>query len=298
VESGDEISIHYDPMIAKLTVWDTTRPLAIARLRQMLARTAVFGLTTNLDLLYGIAGDPDFASGEYDTGFIENRLDTLLAGGETTPAILAAAASGSIDALTAAVPVSEDAHSPWRRRDGWHANTNSGFRIILRDASSKDHTLAVRGEARRFSMHMADRTCSVTTRPDNNSGALSLELDDERRTLYLLRYNRHFQIADQAQRIALDWIDPLARSAAAGADEARPVSPMPGRIVAIHVAEGDTVEPGQPLLVLEGMKMEYTLKAAVAGTVAKLLHRKDDSVEAETPLVEISPLEAKEEGNS
>ncbi|MGB5586899.1 MAG: acetyl-CoA carboxylase biotin carboxyl carrier protein subunit, partial [Gammaproteobacteria bacterium] len=84
---------------------------------------------------------------------------------------------------------------------------------------------------------------------------------------------------------------PLYQSAGGDSiDDAHPGAPMPGRIVAVHVKEGDSVEPGQALLVMEGMKMEYTLSAQMAGTVSRVLFAVGDSVEAETPLVDIDPV--------
>ena len=71
-----------------------------------------------------------------------------------------------------------------------------------------------------------------------------------------------------------------------------PGSPMPGRIVAIRVKAGDTIEEGQPLIVLEGMKMEFTVSARTSGTVQRVLYDEGDMVEAEVPLVDIEPLEA------
>ena len=68
-----------------------------------------------------------------------------------------------------------------------------------------------------------------------------------------------------------------------------PLSPMPGRVVAVHVKTGDRVEPGQSLMVLEGMKMEYTVKAAVAGTLEKVMATEGSMVDAEAPLAHIKP---------
>src|SRR5579859_4844665 len=93
VRSGDDISLFYDPMIAKVTVRGKDRNEAIAHLRSALAETAVFGLTTNLPLLRGIAAHPSFAKGQVDTGFIERELKTLLTRPPLTPAAVGAAAA-------------------------------------------------------------------------------------------------------------------------------------------------------------------------------------------------------------
>jgi 3-methylcrotonyl-CoA carboxylase alpha subunit len=83
---------------------------------------------------------------------------------------------------------------------------------------------------------------------------------------------------------------PYAPKSTRVADEAtHPLSPMPGRVVAVHVKAGDKVVPGQSLMVLEGMKMEYTVKAAVAGVIEKVLHAEGDMVDADAPLAHIKP---------
>ena len=77
VVEGDEVSVHYDPMIAKLIVWDETRDAALRRLRGALAETQVVGVTTNAGFLLAVAGHPAFAAGEVDTGFIERHMAEL-----------------------------------------------------------------------------------------------------------------------------------------------------------------------------------------------------------------------------
>lgn len=279
VADGDDISIHYDPMIAKLSVWDRDRAAAIRRLREALSRTAVFGLTTNLDLLQGIADHPQFAASAFDTGFIESELDTLLATEPPSPAALAAASAWVLDQLTAA----SEQGDPWTARDGWRLNGQSGFAMTF-----GEETVRVAGTPDCFTMTHGDERRQVRARREAD-GAWTVALDDRVERTWILGHDRTLHVAVGGERQVLAWVDPLAAGAGTAADEARPVSPMPGRVVALNVAEGDEVAQGQALLILEGMKMEYTLKANVAGVVAKLLCAAGDMVEAEAPLVEITP---------
>ena len=103
----------------------------------------------------------------------------------------------------------------------------------------------------------------------------------------MLRLDDAIQVSTGGQSWQLTRIHPFAASAAGSSDEAHPGAPMPGRIVAVHVKEGDRVEQGQPLLVMEGMKMEVTVKAGVAGIIEKVIYIVGDMVEAEAPLVDI-----------
>jgi 3-methylcrotonyl-CoA carboxylase alpha subunit len=288
VGDGDDISIYYDPMIAKISVFGEDRASAIGHLQTALDYTEVFGLTTNLDLLQGIAAHPGFAAGNFDTGFIEAELDTLMRKTAPSPTALAAAAVWALGAL-ATKPAGADRHSPWHRRGGWQLNGGPGMTLSF---EGEDETaVRVAGTAERFKMGTGDAVHAVTThRHDDRTW--SVAVDDRVTRAIVLGHDRSLRIAVGGERHAFAWIDPLAAGAASGNEDTRPVSPMPGRVVAVHVSEGEAVENGQTLLVLEGMKMEYTLKAATAGKIAKLLCARGDMVEAEAPLVEIDAVTA------
>ncbi|HET8552175.1 MAG TPA: acetyl/propionyl/methylcrotonyl-CoA carboxylase subunit alpha [Gammaproteobacteria bacterium] len=284
VGDGDEISIHYDPMIAKLSVRDHDRMMAIKRLQEALSRTAVFGLVTNLDLLQGIAAHPDFAAGAFDTGFIESELEALLHTPSPSPVALAAASAWVLHRL-AVRDAAADPHSPWAQHDGWQLNGGPGMKLVF--SGAENMTVRVSGTSSGFGLQVGDQHYAAAAKREDD-GTWSITLDDRVERAWLLGHHRTVHISIGDERHAWAWVDPLAAGAAAANEDTRPISPMPGRVVAVNVTEGDAVEPGQALLVLEGMKMEYTLKAATAGTIAKLLCAEGDMVEAEAPLVEIA----------
>jgi 3-methylcrotonyl-CoA carboxylase alpha subunit len=284
VGDGDTIGIHYDPMIAKLSVWDRDRAAAIERLRQVLNRTAVFGLITNLRLLQGIARHPQFTTGEFDTGFIERELDALRATTPPSPATLAAASAWVLAQLEQTAAQAGDPGSPWARRDGWRLNETAGVKLTLRGA--EPIALQLAGRPEQFEMRAAGEAWTV--RADREAQEIwSITVNGRAAQAWILGRGRDIRVVVGDERQNLIWVDPLAGSAAGADLDTRPVSPMPGRVVALKVAEGDAVEQGQALLVLEGMKMEYTLRAGAAGTIARLLCAAGDMVEAEAPLVEI-----------
>ena len=142
VRAGDEISVHYDPLIAKLIVWDTDRAAAVRRLRSALEETGVVGLTTNLPFLSIIAAHPAFLAGELDTGFIERHLADLLPAPTPAPEqVLALAALGVLleraARARAETAASADPFSPWGRTDGWRLNDEAHDSLTFQDAGGE-----------------------------------------------------------------------------------------------------------------------------------------------------------------
>ncbi|HET9680213.1 MAG TPA: acetyl/propionyl/methylcrotonyl-CoA carboxylase subunit alpha [Gammaproteobacteria bacterium] len=282
VESGDEISIHYDPMIAKLIVWDDNRPAAIKTLQSALAQTAVFGVTTNLPLLRRIANNNVFASGDIDTRYIDTHLADLL---ETE-----AAPAHVLDAVALDYLLDETEFSGWERADGFQLNGFGGRRIVLRDAADNETTRFVGFNGDNVFVHQNNQQREAQIEQLSETQT-AITCDGCKRQYHVLRLDDRIQISYGENTWLLTRLHPFAAQDSAGANDTHPGSPMPGRIVKTHVKAGDTVDVGTPLLVLEGMKMEYTLKAAVAGTVDKVLYNEGDMVDAETPLVDIKPKE-------
>ncbi|MGH8278540.1 MAG: acetyl/propionyl/methylcrotonyl-CoA carboxylase subunit alpha, partial [Gammaproteobacteria bacterium] len=268
VRSGDSIGVFYDPLIAKISVRGADRAETIRHMQVALAHTAVFGMITNLPLLRGIVRHPLFAQGTYDTGFIPRELAALL----ERPAPTASAVGAAIGCRFASQAA--DARDPWRG-DGWRADGTRGTRLVLRAQTGGENqalrVLSADAAHAEFEWQSGTHTWRA------GAGDAGVQRDGD-----------EYQVANGGVAYRFVLTSAFAPRAAAVADTAtRPGSPMPGRVVAVHVKEGDAVEVGQALLVLEGMKMEFTVKAAVAGHVAKLFCKAGDTVEAEVPLVNI-----------
>jgi 3-methylcrotonyl-CoA carboxylase alpha subunit len=280
VRSGDEISIFYDPMIAKLSVRGKDRAEAIGRLQYALARTAVFGMVTNLPLLRGIDRHPDFAAGRYDTDFIERELKTLL----TRPTITATALAAAVaDELTAG---DNESYGPWQA-DGWRLTSPGGRHLQVRGPDGLEHTVHIKGNADGFNFVMQESLHEVWD-IQTHADECRFTIDGTPQHATVFRHGDEFQIALNDAVFNFKLSSPFAPKAMGVTDTAtHPVSPMPGRVVAVHVKPGDNIQRGQSLLVLEGMKMEYTVKAIVAGTIERVLYKEGDMVEAEAPLVDI-----------
>ncbi|HEX7965537.1 MAG TPA: acetyl/propionyl/methylcrotonyl-CoA carboxylase subunit alpha [Gammaproteobacteria bacterium] len=264
VRSGDDISPFYDPMIAKVIVKGADRADAIGRLNAALAETAVFGLTNNLPLLRGIARHPEFAKGSVDTGFIERELKTLLTRPKLTPAVLSAVISDLL--------LPDLDNMAWSN-DGWRLGGSPGVRFLAREQDGTEHALRVFVDGDELTLEM-DGKCHALIPP----GAILMHSGDV------------WQAEVDGVSYNFMLTGAHAPKSARVADAAtHPLSPMPGRVVAVHVKAGDRVEPGQALMVLEGMKMEYTVKAAVAGVIEKVLYETGAMVDAEAVLAHIKP---------
>jgi 3-methylcrotonyl-CoA carboxylase alpha subunit len=272
VRQGDEVSIHYDPMIAKLIVWDRDRTSAIRRMRTALADFQIAGVTTNTGFLANVVAHPAFAAGEIDTGFIERNRDGLFP--EAAPAsdrTLALAAlelmlTRSADAESRA-RTSLDPYSPWHQAAGWRLNSDNYHQLHFMDGET---VVAVTAHYRPNGYQLDLPGGSMTVRGEHDStGALLADLDGRRITATVIRNGAALTILDQGKSHQLT-IHSL--HAVGGQDEAaagRLTAPMPGKIVALVAVAGVRIERGTPLLIMEAMKMEHTICAPCDGTVAE-----------------------------
>ena len=296
VRAGDAITPHYDPMIAKLIIWGEDRPAALRRLLAALGEYEVVGVRTNLGLLRAIAGHPAFAAGELDTGFIARHAAALLpaavaadAGPAPEPAVWAAAALAVLRdqraAITAAARASGDPFSPWAETDAWRLNGDGYQDLHLRHGST---TLTLRCHPQpdgSFRLDLPGGPVRAALEEDAEGG-LRLVLDGVARRLSVARRDAAltvFLAGQGAQTVLVE--DPLAppRSDTAGSE--RVTAPIPGRITRVLVRPGDRVQKNAPLVVIEAMKMELTLRAPAAGVVATIAHGVDEMVEEGTELV-------------
>jgi 3-methylcrotonyl-CoA carboxylase alpha subunit len=273
VREGDVVSIHYDPMIAKLVVWDRDRDAALRRLQAALRATQVVGVTTNLDFLATVAAHPRYLAGDVDTGFIDRHRDDLVApDAPVTDAVLALA---SLDVLlrrrAEAVRAAEaggDPHSPWHHTSGWRLNEDNHQPLLFR-VDGAEHEVTVHYRDDHFVIDTPERSI-VASGTIDAAGDLVATLDGTRLTLTVVRDDADLTLFYRGQRHHLQLHDPATAAADEEVAGGGLTAPMPGKIVAVHVAAGDHVDRGAPLLVLEAMKMEHTIVAPSAGTVAEV----------------------------
>ncbi|MBE3009722.1 ATP-grasp domain-containing protein [Microbispora sp. NEAU-D428] len=290
VVSGTEIGVHYDPMLAKVVSYGRDRAEAARRLADALARARIHGLTTNRDLLVGVLRHPDFLSGALDTGFLDRHPAAApLAGPEAVRlSALAAALAGAAANRAAA------------RRHGVLGGLPSGWRNVpsqpQRTAFGTDDggRLEVAYRLTRDGLRAEgfEDVTLVTAEP----GRVVLETAGLRRTFEVAAYPGMGPGTDPGMvhvdsplgPVRLIPVERLPEPEARVTPGALP-APMPGTVLRVEVKPGDVVEAGQPVVVLEAMKMEHLIVSPASGTVAALHVTPGAQVEAGVPLAVIEP---------
>jgi 3-methylcrotonyl-CoA carboxylase alpha subunit len=290
VEQGDEVSHHYDPMLAKLIVHGLDRAECVSRLRHALAHTAIAGVTTNLPLLRAIAAHPVFAAGEIDTGFLDRQLEEVLWHVPPPPLPVLSVAAWRIARDLPRPADAADPWSPWAAGDGWRPAGAGGIPVRLLDAAGRRHELRLEFRADAVRVHSGTHHLDARLE-DLGEGRLALDCQGVSGEALVTADEGRIYVGFRDH----GWdfvVEPLYADEAGQREvDTRPVAPMPGTIVALKVAEGDRVAAGQALLIMEGMKMEVTLSAPVAGVVERVLCATGDTVEADAVLVDIRPDE-------
>ncbi|MBA0100660.1 acetyl/propionyl/methylcrotonyl-CoA carboxylase subunit alpha [Stenotrophomonas indicatrix] len=276
VEEGDSITPYYDPMIAKLIVWDVDRDAALRRMSQALADCQVVGVTTNAGFLRRLVQTDSFANAKLDTALIEREQAALAVTGDGEQALWELAAIAAVASTPAAAADARDPHSPWQAQDGWRLGVPAARLVPLQQAE-RAHTLKVWTTADGWRVQCGDAAPKqVVGHADGQT--LSVQMDERRWRLQLQRDGDQLYLfaSDGQHRFTLH--DPVGESEQASADAGSLLAPMPGRIVATLVAAGTQVKRGTPLVVLEAMKMEHTLQASADGTVKGYRAKAGDQV--------------------
>jgi len=287
VGSGDEIGTFYDAMIAKVIVWAPSRDQALRQLAGALARAEIHGLRTNRDLLVNLLRDPVVVGATMDTTWLDSHNTADLA-------LLAAAPGGELtvplSGFAAAIALVERA----RLTAKVQSRIPAGFRNVV---SQPQETVFLLGEeelpvhwygGRTFTSADLDDVTVVAAGPDQ----VVLETAGVRRT-FVVRVagdpgNEAVDVESPLGHVALKrkprFVDPATQVAAGSL-----LAPMPGSVIVIHAHVGDVVAEGQPILVMEAMKMQHTIAAPYSGTVTELAATTGQQVEAGTVLAVVTP---------
>ena len=293
VRQGDTVTPFYDPMIAKVIVHDRDRTSALRRMAALMGETEVVGVTTNAGLLKALCSHPAFVGGEVDTGFIERHRATLFA--TLAPADDRAFAIATLARLVEwqdRAPTPGDPHSPWNEQNGFRLLDEGHDEVRGKDGERDVTVIArrLRGGGLRLELPGGAQEARVRRTDDDK---LAIGLGDDTFVATVVRRvaidgGADYTLFADGRSRRLRLVDPLDLSMyeAAGAAEATVRAPLPGKIIDLRVKAGDTVSKGQPLLMLEAMKMEHTLTAPADGTIKSVRYAVGEQVNEGAELVE------------
>ncbi len=277
VRSGDRVTQYYDSLLAKLIVWGRDRADALLLLRAALSACELVGVATNLDLLRALAAHPLFMAAELDTGFIEREAKGLTAethlAQKLEPVVLAAGAAVWLADLRRweqdKAAECGDPWSPWSMSDAWRIDGvgchDLEFMCDARKMHMKIHPIAEGS----FRLDAQGGVVSVTAREDRDR--LHLCVDGFAREVGILRRGEELAVIVEGRNHSFVVIDPLKPPATAADPEQQLRTPLPARVTRVLVTEGEKVKKGEPLVILEVMKMEVAMTAPRDGQIESIL---------------------------
>ena len=283
VYDGGEVSMFYDPMIAKLITWGQTRDEAADLQIAALDRFEIEGLGHNIDFVSAIMQHPRFRSGELTTGFIAEEYPDGFQGAASSPELVK-----SLAAIAGFVATAEADRA--RHVDGQLGDTlppPSRWQVKIADAV---HDIEmIDGE-----MHVDGASFELSMEYDPGDRIIEAEVDGDELAVKITKTRNGFNLSTRgAKHVARVLPGHIAHLAAHMIEKIPPdlskflICPMPGLLTTLHVGEGDIVEAGQPLAVVEAMKMDNILRAEKTGTVKLVNAKAGDSLAVDAVILEM-----------
>ncbi len=289
VVEGDEVSVFYDPMIAKLIVWDDDRDRAIARMVQALEEYRISGLKTNLRFLRNLAGSAPFKALDLDTGFIEKHEQLLFpASNLDTQYCLVMAACFFSEKTKQQTQNPDDPYSPFGLQNSWRVNSEYARPLTLIH-NDVDYALSILEQNGQYQVQVGDASYQVAAQLHDdklnvviNGHRLGVHLYNDGDALTLFHAGEQFACEQHRETFGMDD----------HAGDNSLTAPMNGAVVAVLVEAGQLVKAGETLVIMEAMKMEHSLKAPHDGTVAEIYFAEGDLVADGAELISLSVEEA------
>jgi 3-methylcrotonyl-CoA carboxylase alpha subunit len=286
VREGDAISPFYDSMVAKLIVHADTREQALAKLDAALAETRIVGLATNVQFLRHVVASASFAQARLDTALIPREASVLFNQDRVgTPTAVAAAVAQTLLAERALEGV-----DPFSRRDGFRSHGLTTRRFDFDVAGERLQATLIYGRDG-LTLALGDVQGPLVfeaLQPDVQGGRFDLQFAGRRDTVQTWTTGETVHVFCARGATSLVEIDLLAHAGEGEGEGGRLTAPMPGKVVSFAVKAGDAVKKGQPLAVMEAMKMEHTIAAPADGTVTELLYAPGDQVAEGAELLKLA----------
>jgi 3-methylcrotonyl-CoA carboxylase alpha subunit len=292
---GDRVSQYYDPMLAKVIARAETREAALARLRGALSTLEIAGPATNAPFLARLLSEKAVLTNAVDTGYIERERAGLGEGPGLLSALHLAAACAAVLHAEAESTRRDaaDPHSPWAEAGAWTLSASRKRRLQFRDKAGAVHT-AVLTQSRDGLVLDAEGTSQVFkfAPARGEKYRFAVTLGEASRAMTALFADHSITVFDGPEAIKLMLMQPFEAEAIGAEPEAGPVAPMPGTILSLLAKPGETLDAGAPMLIMEAMKMEHTLRFPARGRVARYLCAVGDFVAEGAALAEFEAVEA------
>jgi len=288
VRQGDDVSVFYDPMIAKLVVWDENRDKALQRLTKALSEYRIEGVTTNIDFLYNLATSAPFVNEEIDTGFIEKHHDLIFHDNEQALAgelpmaalylVLSQEASASVIAKN-----SNDPYSPWHSTNAWRLNEAHIHQLTLVH-NEIEYPITIEqkrhGSGSYYLITVDGQTVDCQGRIDGDTLYVSIDGYRSHATIAHTALGRDTKISLYHQNGVFNFTHTLPDCGDNLNDDSHGglLAPMNGTMVGVLVKAGEQVTKDQTLMIMEAMKMEHTIKASADGVVEAIFYAEGDMV--------------------
>ncbi len=289
VRQGDAISPFYDSMVAKLIVHGDTREQALARLDEALAQTHIVGLATNVQFLRRVARTEAFASAQLDTALIPREQAVLF---HQEPVGLPLAAAAAV-AQTLLKERASEGVDPFSRRDGFHTHgvVQRRFEFEFGGEHAKAWLTYERGGSLHLAVGESETAVAGPLVFAAQADGIELQFAGQRTRAAVYAQGEVDHVFTPRGATQITAIDLLAHAGEVAAEGGRLTAPMPGKVVSFAVKAGDQVTKGQPLAVMEAMKMEHTIAAPADGVVQELLYAPGDQVTEGAELLKLAAAE-------
>lgn len=297
VIEGDEVSVFYDPMIAKLIVWDSNRQQALRRLSSALSEYRLNGVTTNIDFLYTLTRHPSFCSADFDTGFIGKHEASLFT--KTASQLgdnIALAALYLIlrqkQLIAGRAANNNDANSPWNNAHSWRMNQPAQHKFDLQfgealvaitaiaQSSSSDASFVIRSGDSEF-----------TVSGELQGRVLLADINGHRQSASVAEHGGGYSLYRAERAVHFNIKYPDLGDASDDAADNQLIAPMNGTVVSHLVAAGSLVSKDDPLLIMEAMKMEHTIRAPADGIVSAFFYQPGELVSGGAELIQLEKSE-------
>jgi 3-methylcrotonyl-CoA carboxylase alpha subunit len=296
VRQGDEVSVYYDPMIAKLIVWDEDREKALQRLTKALSEYRINGVTTNINFLYNLATSTPFITADIDTGFIEKNHDLIFQQDEKSlvnelPIAALFLILSKKNKAKQQAKQSNDPHSPWNNANAWRLNEANLHNIILaynnieypitveQKCQGKDASYAINVNGKKFNCQ------GEILMSSHNDDTIIATVNGHRSQTTFNHFENTISLYRTNGVLNFTHILPDCGQNDGDDNHGGLTAPMNGTMVSVLVKAGEQVSQDQPLVIMEAMKMEHTIKAPSNGIIDEVFFQVGDMIDGGAELL-------------